>query len=140
MTKGRAEKFATCRLSRQQSPQIGTSSTDIVVHASSTSGTSKDPATQNQPHSPFLPTADSAFAPLTPSYHPIYSSPPISNHEVSPKLPMYVPPGQMEEAREGWWNWILKTCSTDRTHASHQVINMCRDLCVILFCSICLSV
>ncbi|WVQ86237.1 hypothetical protein IAT38_008405 [Cryptococcus sp. DSM 104549] len=38
---------------------------------------------------------------------------------------MYVPPGNIQAAREGWWSWILDQYDTDRSVATQRVAKIC---------------
>ncbi|WVQ86236.1 hypothetical protein IAT38_008404 [Cryptococcus sp. DSM 104549] len=40
-------------------------------------------------------------------------------------LELSMPPGNIQAARDGWWNWILDKYDTDRRAATRQVITVC---------------
>jgi hypothetical protein len=50
--------------------------------------------------------------------------------EFDVEFPMYEPPGWIDQARDGWWTWILEGYSSDRGEAARIVTGHCKDLWV----------
>jgi hypothetical protein len=48
--------------------------------------------------------------------------------EFDVEFPMYEPPGWIDQARDGWWTWILEGYSSDRGEAARIVTGHCKDL------------
>jgi hypothetical protein len=46
------------------------------------------------------------------------------------ELPMYEPPGWVDQARDGWWSWILEGFSASRSEAARMVEGHCKALCM----------
>ena len=43
-------------------------------------------------------------------------------------FPLYQPPGRVEDARDGWWRWILDGYSKDHRQAQDTVVSLCKSL------------
>lgn len=68
------------------------------------------------------------------AYYPTYTANNLAyQSSCSPQsqdlaIPMYTPPGRMEEARQEWWQWILDGYSADSAVAVNTVVDMCKEL------------